>query len=66
MDGSHEAGVVARVADENGFKDQRFNACGYSLGATFAPTWMDFPMFGLQCSHRGFHLQDIDFKHSSG
>jgi Xaa-Pro dipeptidase len=37
--------AYARVADENGFKDQRFNACGYSLGATFAPTWMDFPMF---------------------
>lgn len=37
--------AYARVADENGFKDQRFNSCGYSLGATFAPTWMDFPMF---------------------
>lgn len=37
--------AYARVADENGFKDQRFNACGYSMGATFAPTWMDFPMF---------------------
>jgi Xaa-Pro dipeptidase len=21
------------------------NACGYSLGTTFAPTWMDWPMF---------------------
>jgi Xaa-Pro dipeptidase len=45
----HEIGDVfeayARVADENGFRDQRFNSCGYSLGATFAPTWMDFPMF---------------------
>jgi Xaa-Pro dipeptidase len=20
------------------------NACGYSLGTTFAPNWMDFPM----------------------
>lgn len=37
--------AYARVADENGFQDQRFNACGYSMGATFAPTWMDFPMF---------------------
>lgn len=37
--------AYARVADENGFKDQRFNACGYSLGATFSPTWMDYPMF---------------------
>ncbi|KAE8329582.1 peptidase M24, structural domain-containing protein [Aspergillus sergii] len=37
--------AYARVADENGFKEQRFNACGYSMGATFAPTWMDYPMF---------------------
>lgn len=37
--------AYARVADEHGFRDQRFNSCGYSLGATFAPTWMDFPMF---------------------
>jgi Xaa-Pro dipeptidase len=37
--------AYARVADENGFRDQRFNSCGYSMGATFAPTWMDFPMF---------------------
>ena len=31
--------AYARVADENGFQDQRFNACGYSVGATFSPTW---------------------------
>ncbi|CAN6667694.1 hypothetical protein TRVA0_039S01266 [Trichomonascus vanleenenianus] len=37
--------AYARVADENGFRDQRFNSCGYSMGATFSPTWMDFPMF---------------------
>lgn len=37
--------AYARVADENGFRNQRFNSCGYSLGATFSPTWMDFPMF---------------------
>ncbi|KGQ02165.1 hypothetical protein PAAG_11120 [Paracoccidioides lutzii Pb01] len=36
--------AYARVADENGFRDQRFNSCGYSLGATFAPTWIDFPI----------------------
>ena len=32
--------AYARVADETGFEEQRFNSCGYSLGATFAPTWM--------------------------
>ncbi|MGB2437178.1 MAG: aminopeptidase P family protein, partial [Candidatus Puniceispirillales bacterium] len=23
----------------------RMNACGYSMGTTFAPNWMDWPMF---------------------
>ena len=27
-----------------GFGAARLNACGYSLGATFAPNWMDWPM----------------------
>ncbi len=35
----------ARVLDGAGFEAHRMNACGYSLGATFTPTWMDFPMF---------------------
>lgn len=35
----------ARVLDAAGFEGHRLNACGYSLGATFTPTWMDFPMF---------------------
>ncbi|MDX1515082.1 MAG: Xaa-Pro peptidase family protein [Gammaproteobacteria bacterium] len=35
----------ARVLDAAGFRAHRLNACGYSLGATFTPTWMDFPMF---------------------
>ena len=33
------------VMDEAGFQAHRLNACGYSLGATFTPTWMDYPMF---------------------
>ena len=35
----------ARVMDDAGFRDHRMNACGYSLGTTFTPTWMDWPMF---------------------
>jgi Xaa-Pro dipeptidase len=35
----------ARVMDEHGMADHRLNACGYSLGAKFTPSWMDFPMF---------------------
>ena len=34
----------ARILDSAGYRDQRMNACGYSLGATFAPSWMDWPM----------------------
>ena len=35
----------ARSMDAHGFGDARLNACGYSLGTTFAPNWMDWPMF---------------------
>ncbi|MXY39445.1 MAG: aminopeptidase P family protein [Rhodospirillaceae bacterium] len=35
----------ARVIDAAGMQAHRLNACGYSLGATFAPIWMDWPMF---------------------
>jgi Xaa-Pro dipeptidase len=35
----------ARVMDEHGMTRHRLNACGYSLGARYAPSWMDFPMF---------------------
>ncbi len=35
----------ARVLDAAGYRAHRLNACGYSLGATFAPIWMDWPMF---------------------
>ena len=34
----------ARVLDSRGHRAHRLNACGYSLGATFAPNWMDWPM----------------------
>ncbi len=35
----------ARVVDGAGFGAHRMNACGYSLGTTFSPNWMDWPMF---------------------
>lgn len=34
----------ARSLDAAGYEAHRLNACGYSLGATFAPNWMDWPM----------------------
>ncbi len=36
--------VHAKTFDELGFNKARMNACGYSLGATFSPNWMDWPM----------------------
>jgi Xaa-Pro dipeptidase len=45
----HTAGEVfdahARVMDAHGMTAHRLNACGYSLGAKFTPSWMDNPMF---------------------
>lgn len=35
----------AAVMDAAGLNHARLNACGYSLGAVFAPIWMDYPMF---------------------
>ena len=32
------------VIDRTKYKSARLNACGYSLGATFSPNWMDWPM----------------------
>jgi len=32
-----------RVFDAAGFGAHRMSACGYSLGATYRPTWMDVP-----------------------
>ncbi len=34
----------ARVLDRAGLRAHRLNACGYSLGSTYAPNWMDWPM----------------------
>lgn len=35
----------ARVLSNAGYGDHYMNACGYTMGATYPPTWMDFPMF---------------------
>jgi Xaa-Pro dipeptidase len=34
----------SRAMDAAGYQAYRLNACGYSLGTTFAPNWMDWPM----------------------
>jgi Xaa-Pro dipeptidase len=35
--------IHRKVLDEAGFGQERFSACGYALGCTFRPTWMDVP-----------------------
>ena len=40
--------VHAKIMDEAGFGERRLNACGYGLGASFPPSWVDWPML-----HRG-------------
>lgn len=35
----------AKVMDDRNLTRQRFNACGYSVGARFAPSWMEHQMF---------------------
>ena len=35
----------AKVMEAHGMTRHRLNACGYSLGARYAPSWMDPPMF---------------------
>jgi Xaa-Pro dipeptidase len=35
----------AEVFDRHGLSAHRLNACGYALGTTYAPSWMDWPMF---------------------
>ena len=34
----------ATTFDGLGYNESRMNACGYSLGSTFSPNWMDWPM----------------------
>jgi Xaa-Pro dipeptidase len=35
----------ARTVEAHGLTKHRLNACGYSVGARFTPSWMDMPMF---------------------
>ena len=37
-------GEHARVLDGAGYREQRFEACGYGLGAVFTPVWVEQPM----------------------
>ena len=34
----------ARILDAAGYREHRLNACGYGMGAVYAPVWTDWPM----------------------
>lgn len=42
----------AAALDAAGFGEERLHSCGYGLGATFPPTWVDWPML-----HSGSHVR---------
>lgn len=44
----------AKVLGDHGMQAYKLNVCGYSLGGTFAPTWMDAPMM-----HHGNETQIV-------
>jgi len=44
----------ARILDTASMQKHRLNACGYSLGTTFSPIWMDQPML--------YHGNTTEFK----
>jgi Xaa-Pro dipeptidase len=61
----------ARTLDRLGHAKHRLNACGYSLGATYAPNWMDWPMFYAGNSYEArpgnvFFIHMILFDDSAG
>ena len=37
--------AYAKVLDKAGFQNCRLSATGYSMGTTYPPSWMDWPMF---------------------
>ena len=40
----NDGAALTCLGNDLGFEKARMNACGYSLGNTFSPNWMDWPM----------------------
>ncbi len=58
----------ARVLDRAGYREHRLNACGYGMGAVYAPVWTDWPMIyegnplAFEAGHVFFlHMILLDF-----
>ena len=52
----------ARVLDKAGLVHARLNACGYAMGATHNPIWVDFPIF-YQVNATLIHEHQLFFLH---
>jgi len=50
------------VLDRRGLAEHRLKACGYSLGTTYAPNWMDWPML-YERNPVGFEPGMVVFTH---
>ena len=58
----------AGVLDAAGYREHRLNACGYGMGAVYAPVWTDWPMIyegnplAFEAGHVFFlHMILLDF-----
>ena len=54
--------VHAGVLDRAGFGRHRMNACGYGMGAVYAPIWVDWPML-FHGNPLTFGLNQVYFLH---
>lgn len=54
--------VHAEVLDDAGFRDHRMNACGYGMGAVYAPIWVDWPML-YHANPLTFDVNQVYFLH---
>ncbi|MTI19023.1 aminopeptidase P family protein [Rhodobacteraceae bacterium RKSG542] len=53
----------ASTLDERGLMSHRLNACGYSLGARFSPTWMDAPYMAYRDNPHKIDKNMVLFMH---
>jgi Xaa-Pro dipeptidase len=54
--------VHAGVLDDAGFGQHRMNACGYGMGAVYAPIWVDWPML-FHGNRLTFGVNQVYFLH---
>ncbi|KZL03148.1 MULTISPECIES: Xaa-Pro peptidase family protein [unclassified Pseudovibrio] len=53
----------ASILDDRGLMPHRLNACGYSLGARFTPSWMEPPYMAFKENAHEIHENMVLFMH---